>query len=111
MQQHWHGSGAAGSSTNWRQGCQQQLPSRDSRQQEVLLFCLQLHVGSSANHCVISEIMNGRSQLEDLHVAKRDNIKMAIKKIGWESVNWIHLVLHMNQWQAVMDIAVKRKFL
>jgi len=34
-QQHWHGSGAAGSSTNWRQGCQQQLPSRDSRQQEL----------------------------------------------------------------------------
>jgi hypothetical protein len=55
--------------------------------------------------------MNGRSQLEDLHVAKRDNIKMAIKKIGWESVNWIHLVLHMNQWQAVMDIAVNLKFL
>jgi len=54
--------------------------------------------------------MNGRSQLEDLHVAKRD-IKMAIKNIGWEGVNWIHLVSHMNQWQAVVDIAVKLKFL
>ena len=69
MQQHWRGSGAAGSSTNWRQGCQQQ-PSGDSRQQEVFLFCLQLHVGSSPNHCVVSENMNGRSQLEDLHVLK-----------------------------------------
>jgi hypothetical protein len=38
--------------------------------------------------------MYGRSQLEDLHVAKRDNIKMALKEMGWESVNWIHLV-HM----------------
>lgn len=49
--------------------------------------------------------------MEDLHVAERDNIKMAIKKIGWESVNRIHLVLHMNQWQAVTGIAVKLKFL
>jgi hypothetical protein len=32
--------------------------------------------------------------LEVLHVAKRDNIKMAIKEIMWESINWIHLV-HM----------------
>jgi len=55
--------------------------------------------------------MNGRSQLEDLHVAKRTSIKMAIKNVGWESVSWIHLFLHMNQWQAVMDIAVKLKFL
>jgi len=105
MQQHWRGSGAAGSSTSWRQGYQQQ-PVRDSRQQEVLLFFLQQHVGSSANHCVMSENMNGRSQLEDLHVDKRD-----IKNIGWESVNWIHLVSHMNRWQAVVDIAVKLKFL
>lgn len=33
-QQHWRGSGAAGSSTSWRQGYQQQ-PVRDSRQQEL----------------------------------------------------------------------------
>ena len=81
MQQHWRGSGAAGNSTNWRQGCQQQ-PSRDSRQQEVLSFCLQLHFGSSANHCVVLENINGRFKLEDLHVAKRGNIKIAIKEIG-----------------------------
>jgi hypothetical protein len=55
-------------------------------------YCLQLHIGSSANHCVLSGNMYGRSQLEDLHVAKRDIIKMAIKEIGWESVKWIHLV-------------------
>jgi hypothetical protein len=110
MQQHWRGSGAAGNSTNWRQGCQQQ-PSRDSRQQEVLSFCLQLHFGSSANHCVVLENINGRFKLEELHVAKRDNIKIAIKEIGWEGVNWIHLALHLNQWQAVMDIAMKLKFL
>jgi hypothetical protein len=47
-----------------------------------LLFCQQLHVGSSANHCVISGNMNGRSQLEDLHVAKRASSKMAIKNVG-----------------------------
>jgi hypothetical protein len=110
MQQHWRGSGATGNSTNWRQGSQQQ-PSRDSRQQEVFLFCMQLHFGSSSNHCVVSENVNGRSQLEDLHVRKGDNIKMAIKEIGWESANWIHPVSHVNQWQAVMDIAVKVKFL
>jgi hypothetical protein len=90
MQQHWHGSGVASSFTNWRQGCQQQ-PPRDSRQQEVLSFCLQLHIGSSASHCVGSENMKGRFQLENIHIDRRDNIKMAITEIGWESVNWIHL--------------------
>jgi len=39
MQLHWHGSGAANSSTNWRQAYQQQ-PPRDSRQQEVFSFNL-----------------------------------------------------------------------
>jgi hypothetical protein len=38
--------------------------------------------------------MKGRSQLEDLDVAMRGNIKMGNKEKRWESVNWIHLV-HM----------------
>jgi len=30
---------------------------------------------------------------------KEDNIKMAVRKIGWEVVDWIHLVQDTDQWR------------
>jgi hypothetical protein len=32
-----------------------------------------------------------------------DNIRMDIRKMGWEDVNWIHLAQDRDQWQTVMN--------
>jgi hypothetical protein len=33
----------------------------------------------------------------------KSNIKMDLREIGWEGVNWIHLVQDWDQWQALVD--------
>jgi hypothetical protein len=42
-----------------------------------------------------------------------DNIKMNRKETGWDTVNWIHLTLDRDQWQAfvntVMSLRVAQK--
>jgi hypothetical protein len=41
------------------------------------------------------------------------NIKMDLKEIGWEGMNWIHLAQDWDQWQtlvnAVMNLRVSEK--
>jgi hypothetical protein len=32
-----------------------------------------------------------------------DNIKMDLRKIGWEGVNWIHLAQDRNRWRDVVN--------
>jgi hypothetical protein len=32
-----------------------------------------------------------------------DNIRMDLKEIAWESVDWIHLTQDMDQWWALMN--------
>jgi hypothetical protein len=36
-----------------------------------------------------------------------DNIKMDLKEIGWEGVDWIHQVQDRVQWQALMNMVMK----
>jgi hypothetical protein len=43
--------------------------------------------------------MKGRNYLEDLGV----NGKIDLTEIGWEGVNWIHLVQDRDQWRAVVN--------
>jgi hypothetical protein len=31
------------------------------------------------------------------------NIRMDLREIGWENVDWIHLVQDRNQWQALVN--------
>jgi len=33
----------------------------------------------------------------------KDNIKVDLKGISWDSVDWIHLAQDRDQWQAVMN--------
>jgi hypothetical protein len=33
-------------------------------------------------------------------------IKIGLKEIGWEIVDWIHLAQNMNQWRAVVTTVV-----
>jgi hypothetical protein len=32
----------------------------------------------------------------------KDNIRMVLREIGWEGVDWIHLAQDTDQWRAVM---------
>jgi hypothetical protein len=32
-----------------------------------------------------------------------DNIRMGLREIGWEDVDWIHLAQHRNQWRALLN--------
>jgi hypothetical protein len=35
-----------------------------------------------------------------------DNIKMDVKEIGWEVVDWMHLAQDSDQWRAAMNTAI-----
>jgi hypothetical protein len=32
-----------------------------------------------------------------------DNIRIDLREIGWECVDWMHLTQDMDQWQAVVN--------
>jgi hypothetical protein len=36
----------------------------------------------------------------------KDNIKIYLKEIGWERVDWINLAEDKEKWQAVVKLAV-----
>jgi hypothetical protein len=35
-----------------------------------------------------------------------DNIKMDLREIGWNSIDWIDLVQDRNQWRALVNTAM-----
>jgi hypothetical protein len=35
-----------------------------------------------------------------------DNIRMNLREIGWESVDWIHLAQDRDQWWALMNMVM-----
>jgi hypothetical protein len=35
-----------------------------------------------------------------------DNIRMDVREIGWESVDWINLAQDRDQWRAVVNTAM-----
>jgi len=36
-----------------------------------------------------------------------DSIRMDLRKIGWEGVNWMHLAQDRDQWKAVVKTVMK----
>jgi hypothetical protein len=36
-----------------------------------------------------------------------NNIKMDLKKLRWEELDWIHFTQDSNQWQAVVNMAIE----
>jgi hypothetical protein len=49
----------------------------------------------------------GKRELGEFKRTWRDNIKMDVREIGWEGVNWINLAQDRDQWRAVMNTALK----
>jgi hypothetical protein len=39
-----------------------------------------------------------------------DNIRMDVRKIGREGVDWIHLAQERNQWQVLMNMIMNLRF-
>jgi hypothetical protein len=50
-----------------------------------------------------SKNLKGRSNLEDMELDGKGTIKMDLKEIGWENVDWIHAVQDRNQWRALVN--------
>jgi hypothetical protein len=52
-----------------------------------------------------SENMKGREHSEDGRPRRRweENIRMDLRKIGWEGVNRIHLSQYKGHWRAVVN--------
>jgi hypothetical protein len=49
----------------------------------------------------LSESLKETNHSEDLDI-DGDNIRMDLKEIGWEGVDWMHLSQDRDQWRAVM---------
>jgi hypothetical protein len=39
------------------------------------------------------------------------NIKMGLKRIGWDGTDWIDLARHRNQWRALANTAMNIRVL
>jgi hypothetical protein len=50
--------------------------------------------------------LKGRDHSEDMAV-DGDNIRMDVRKIWWEDVDWIHLAQYRDQWRAHVNTVMK----
>jgi hypothetical protein len=52
------------------------------------------------------EIQKGRDHWEDQDVRRWvDNIKMDLREIGWDGMDWIDLAQDRDQWRALVNTA------
>jgi hypothetical protein len=49
------------------------------------------------------EYLKRRDHSEDLRVDGKINIIMGLREIGWEIMDWIHLVQDWDHWLAVVN--------
>jgi hypothetical protein len=47
--------------------------------------------------------LKGRDQSEDLERRWDDNIRMDLKDVGCEDVDWIHQIRDRNQWRVFVN--------
>jgi hypothetical protein len=48
----------------------------------------------------------GKRQIGRLRRRWEDNIRMDLKEIVWEGVDWMHLAQNRDQWRAVVNTVV-----
>jgi hypothetical protein len=39
-----------------------------------------------------------------------DNIKMDLREVGWDGVDWIHLAQNRDQWRALVNTVMNLRF-
>jgi hypothetical protein len=53
----------------------------------------------------------GKSPLERRRRRWEDGIKMDLREIGWEGVEWIHLAQDRGRWRAVVNAVMNLRVL
>jgi hypothetical protein len=56
------------------------------------------------------EKLEGKRQLGRLRLRWEDNIRMDVRKIGWECADWIYVAQDRDQWRAVVNTIVNLRF-
>jgi hypothetical protein len=51
----------------------------------------------------LSENLKGRDFSEDLGVDGKISIRMDLREIGWEFIEWMYLVQDREQWWALLN--------
>jgi hypothetical protein len=57
------------------------------------------------------ENLKGRDHLEDIGVDGKIILEMDLREIGWEGVDWIHLVQERDQWRASVSTVMNLRVL
>jgi hypothetical protein len=55
--------------------------------------------------------LEGRRPLERPRHGWEDGMKMDLREIGWGGVEWIHLALDREWWQAVVNVVMNLRVL
>jgi hypothetical protein len=58
----------------------------------------------NAYNILVRKPARKRSFRRPRHI-QEDNIKMDLREIGWEGVDWMHLAQDRDQWQALVNTA------
>jgi hypothetical protein len=58
----------------------------------------------------LSENLNGRDHSKDLNVDHKSNMRMDLRGIGWEGVDWTHLAQDKKQWWALVNAVMNLGF-
>jgi hypothetical protein len=57
-------------------------------------------------YIILSWKPEGKRPLERYRRRWEGNIRMDLREIGWEAVDWIHLAQDREQWRALVNTAV-----
>jgi hypothetical protein len=57
-------------------------------------------------HTILVGKPEGKRPLRRSWCRLEDNIRMDLKEIGWERVDWIHLVQDRDQWRILMNTLI-----
>jgi hypothetical protein len=52
------------------------------------------------------ESLKRRNHLDDTGIDRRIILKMDLRDIGWEGVDWIHLAQNTDQWRALLKMVI-----
>jgi hypothetical protein len=58
---------------------------------------------------ILVEKPEGKRSLRRSRRRWEDNIRMDLREIGWEYVDWIHMTQNRDMWRAVVNTVMNRR--